>query len=153
CSQKGQADLIYRQGAFYLLVTIDIPTPPQTEPTDVLGVDLGIVNLAVDSDGEIHTGEQVKKVRRRYHKLRQGLQQANTRSSRKHLRRIRRKESRFQRWLNHNLSKHLVQKASEGQKALALEDLKGIRERATVQKSLRYERLSWAFHQLRQFLA
>jgi len=30
---------------------------------------------------------------------------------------------------------------------------KGSRERATVRKSQRYERMSWAFHQLRQFIA
>jgi len=40
-----------------------------------------------------------------------------------------------------------------GQRALALEDLTGIRQRATVKKSQRYERNSWAFSQLRSFIA
>src|SRR5262249_43243597 len=38
-------------------------------------------------------------------------------------------------------------------KALALEDLSGIRERVTVRHEQRYERHSWAFYQLRQFLS
>jgi putative transposase len=154
-SAQGQADLVYRDGAFFLYVTIDLPTPAPADTGDVLGVDLGIVNVAVDSDGEPHTGEAIRNCRTRYLKLRQGLQKAGTKSAKRHLRRAKRKESRFVRWANHNISKKLVQKASLGQRALALEDLTGIRERtrATVRKSQRYERMSWAFSQLRQFIA
>jgi IS605 OrfB family transposase len=38
-------------------------------------------------------------------------------------------------------------------KALALEDLSGIRERTTVRRAHRYARHSWAFCQLRTFLS
>ncbi len=65
-SIKGQADLIYRNGVFYLAVTVDVPTPTPDEPTDILGVDLGIINLATSSDGETFSGEQVEKTRKRY---------------------------------------------------------------------------------------
>jgi putative transposase len=150
---KGQADLLYREGTFYLAATIDLPTPPPADTGDVLGVDLGIVNVAVDSDGEVHTGEEVRNCRQRYLKLRQGLQKAGTKSAKRHLRKVKRKESRFVKHTNHWISKQLVQKASMGQRALALEDLTGIRERVTVKKSQRYERMSWAFSQLRSFLA
>lgn len=149
---QGQADLVLQDGTFYLYVTIDLPTPPMTETGDVLGVDLGIVNVAVDSDGEIHTGEGVRQRRARYLSLRQGLQKCGTKSAKRHLRKVKRKESRFVKWVNHNVSKQLVQKACQGQRALALEDLSGIRQRVTVRKSQRYERNSWAFYQLRQFI-
>jgi IS605 OrfB family transposase len=151
--RQGQADLVYRDGAFYLYVTIDLPAPPPTETGDVLGVDLGIVNVAVDSDGEEHTGEAIRAVRCRYLRLRQGLQKCGSKSAKRHLKKVKRKESRFVKHVNHCISKHLVQKACSGQRALALEDLKGIRQRVTVRKSQRYERNSWAFHQLRQFIA
>ncbi len=50
---KGQADLIYRNGTFYLAVTIDVPEPiPMAPEGGTLGVDLGIINLATDSEGE-----------------------------------------------------------------------------------------------------
>lgn len=152
---KGQADLVLRDGVFYLYLTIDMPTPPPIEPVDVLGVDLGMVQLAVDSDGETHTGKGVKHCRRRFQRLRKGLQSCGSKNAKRHLKRIRQRESRYQRWVNHNISKHLVQKALVGQKAIAIEDLTHIRERTrdSVRKPHRYERLSWAFAQLRNFLA
>ena len=152
---KGQADLILRDGAFYLYVTVDLPSAPPVDAKDVMGVDLGIAVLAMDSDGEAHTGEGVKQCRRKFSRLRAGLQKAGTKSAKKHLRRNRRRESRYQRDVNHCISKHLVQKALAGQKALAIEELSGIRERtqATVRTNQRYERLSWAFAQLRAFIA
>ncbi len=159
---KGQADLILRDGTFYLYVTVDMPSAPPVEDMpsappvdaqDVLGVDLGIAQLAVDSDGEAFTGEGVKQCRRKFSRLRAGLQQAGTKSAKKHLRRNRRRESRYQRDVNHRISKHLVQKALVGQRAIAIEDLAGIRDRVSVRKNQRYERLSWAFHQLRVFIA
>ena len=151
---KGQADLILRDGVFYLYVTVDMPSAPPIDVQDVLGVDLGIVQLAVDSDGEAHTGDGVKQCRRRYRRLRQGLQSCGSKSAKRHLKRIRQKEGRYQRWVNHNISRQIVNKALVEQKALCLEDLSGIRERTqkTVRKTHRYERLSWAFHQLRKFL-
>jgi len=150
---KGQADLVLRDGVFYLYVTVELPSAPPVEPTDVLGVDLGMVQLAVDSDGEAHTGAGVKQCRRRHSRLRAGLQKAGTKSAKKHLRRLRRRESRYQRDVNHVISRHLVQKALVGQKALAIEDLTHINRQTTVRKTQRSARLSWAFHQLRAFIA
>jgi len=49
---RGQADLIYRNSIFYLVVIVEVDVPEPEEPTGVLGVDLVIINLAVDSDGE-----------------------------------------------------------------------------------------------------
>src|SRR2546428_8158712 len=57
---KGQADLLYRHGVFYLAVTLDVPTPTPDQPTDTLGVDLGIVNIATDCAGETFSGTQVE---------------------------------------------------------------------------------------------
>ena len=117
-----------------------------------LGVDLGIVNLATDSEGEHFTGAVIRIVRGRYHLRRQRLQKVNTKNAKRRLRQMRRRESRFQNDMNHCISKKLVQKAAVSCKAIALEDLSGIRERATVRHEHRYERHSWAFFQLRQFI-
>ena len=51
--RQGQADLILRDGTFYLYVTIDLPTPPTIQTEGVIGVDLGIAKIAVTDDGEI----------------------------------------------------------------------------------------------------
>ena len=78
---KGQADLLYRKGIWYLAVTLDVPEPTPHEPTETLGVDLGLVNIATDSTGETFSGAQVEKTRQRMHALRQRLQKRGTRVS------------------------------------------------------------------------
>lgn len=40
---KGQVDLVYRNGQFYLYATVDMPDGTQVEPADWLGVELGIM--------------------------------------------------------------------------------------------------------------
>jgi putative transposase len=62
---RGQADLVLVHGAFFLLVTVDTPEEPPLVPERFLGVDLGIVNLAMDSDAHSSTGEAVEAVRQR----------------------------------------------------------------------------------------
>ena len=90
--------------------------------------------------------------RARYHTRRQRLQKVNTKNAKRRLRKNAGRERRFQKDVNHCISKALVRKAAVSCKAIALEDLSGIRERVTVRHEHRYERHSWAFYQLRQFL-
>jgi IS605 OrfB family transposase len=149
---RGQADLIYRNGTFYLCVVVDVPEPAVSEGTGVLGVDMGIANLAVDSDGEMHSGEKVDARRRHYERLRAGLQRVGTKSSRRKLQRIRRRERRFKKDTNHVIAKHLVAKAKDTGRDLAIEDLQGIRERTTVRKARHSQHSKWAFAELRQFI-
>jgi IS605 OrfB family transposase len=148
----GGAELIRRDGVWYLHITQTKASPTPDEPTGVVGVDLGIVNLASDSDGEQYSGEQVKQVRERRFKHRQRLQKCNTRRARYRLRQLARKEARFAKDTNHVISKSLVEKARRERKALALEDLTNIRKRVTVRKAQRREHSSWAFAQLRMFI-
>jgi IS605 OrfB family transposase len=150
---KGQADLILRDGVFYLYLTIDLPTPPPIEPSGVIGVDLGIVEIASDSEGNQYSGAAVKAVRQRVKEHRRQLQKRKTRSAFKRLQRTRRRQSRFVRNTNHVISKELVHRALSQAKALALEDLQGIRERASVlSREMRWLLGNWAFDQLKQFI-
>lgn len=149
----GGADLIWRRGIYYLNVTQSKDAPEAMETSDTLGVDLGIVNLATDSEGESFSGAEVKAVRERYHKRRQTLQKVGTRSAKRRLKHMSGREKRFQKNTNHVISKSLVQKSVRTRKAIALEDLTGIRERTTVRRVNRYERHSWAFSQLRGFIS
>ncbi|MER5647106.1 RNA-guided endonuclease TnpB family protein [Streptosporangium sp. NPDC002524] len=150
---RGQADLLYRDGMFFLAVVVDVPEPAQEdEPHEWLGVDLGIVNLATDSTGEAHTGKGVRAVRRRNARLRARLQAKGTKSAKRLLKARRRKESRFARNVNHVISKRLVGKAKDTRTGIALEDLEGIRERLTVRKARRADHHSWAFRRLRTFV-
>ncbi len=151
---KGQADLIYKKGVFYLAVTLDVPEPSPPEATSTLGVDLGIVTLATDSEGESFSGQVVEKNRQRLHSLRQRLQKRGTTSAKRHLKKLSGQEKRFRKNTNHVISKRIVQKAKAQNKAIAIEDLRHIRQRTerTVRRSQRSRHSSWAFSQLREFL-
>jgi IS605 OrfB family transposase len=151
-SQRGETDLVYRDRVFYLLTTCEIPDPPASQPTGVLGVDLGIRNLAVDSDGTRYSGVHVLSLRHRHRRLRKRLQAKGTRSATRLLKRRRRKERRFQADVNHGIAKQLVASAQGTQRAIALEDLEGIRTRVSVRRAQRATLHSWAFSQLRVFL-
>lgn len=150
---KGQSDLVLRRGKWFLFVTVDVTDGAPVEPKEWLGVDLGIRNLATDSDGEQHSGAVVEKVRLRTQKFRAALQSAGTRSAKRHLNKIAGKEARFRADVNHCISKHLVAKAQGTGRGISLEDLGGIRERTTVRREQRAMLGGWAFFQLRSFLS
>lgn len=149
---RGQADLLYRDGIFYLAVIVDVPEPTTEDPHNWLGVDLGIVNIAADSDGAQYAGAQLNGLRARHARLRKKLQTKGTKAAKRLLKRRRRKEQRFARDVNHRLSKKLVAKAQDTGRGIALEDLTGIRQRITVRKAQRRVQHSWAFFQLRCFM-
>ena len=150
---RGQADLVYRKGKLYLFVTVEVPDGSPIDPEGWLGVDLGIRNIAVDSDGEKHSGEATLSHRARIAKLRSGLQSAGTKSAKRHLRQLRRREQGFHAHTNHVISKSIVCKAKDTGRGIAVEDLTGIRDRVTVRKAQRATLHSWSFFQLRSFLS
>lgn len=149
---RGQADLIYRNGVFYLYLTLDVPESDPICPEGFLGVDLGIVNIAVDSDGTIHSGKSVNRTREKHDVLRAALQSAGTKSAKRHLKHLSGRTARFCRDVNHCISKHLVAKAKDTGRGIALENLKGIRGRKPASKAQRRRLNSWGFYQLRQFI-
>jgi IS605 OrfB family transposase len=152
---KGQADLVLRKdGKWFLLVTVDLPEGAPTPTTDFIGVDLGIVNIATDSDGGIHTGESVEKTRRRQHKNRRQFQKRKSKGAKKRLKKLAGREARFRRHENHVIAKGIVATAKGTGRGLALEDLKGIRDRTEkrLRKRQRTRHSGWAFHQLRSFV-
>lgn len=149
---RGQADLVLRKGKWFLYVTVELPDGAPIDPEDWLGVDLGIRNLAVDSDGERHSGVGVETVRQRMQRLRTVLQPIGTKSAKRHLKRLAGHESRFRSDVNHAISKRIVAKAKDTARGIALEDLSGIRERTTVRKGQRAMHGGWAFFQLRSFV-
>jgi IS605 OrfB family transposase len=150
---RGQADLVYRKGKLFLFVTVDVPDGSPIDPEAWLGVDLGIRNIAFDSDGKPYSGEPTLALRSRIAKLRAGLQSAGTKSAKRHLRKLRRREQGFHAHTNHVISKSIVRKAKDTGRGIAVEDLTGIRDRVTVCKGQRATLHSWSFFQLRSFLA
>jgi putative transposase len=149
---KGQVDLVYRSGEFYLFATVEMPADAPIDPKEWLGVDLGIVSLATDSDGNTYSGEAVEKVRRRRHESRRSYQKTGTKSARRRLKRMARKEANYRRNENHRISNELVRLAKGTDRGIALEDLKHIRDRITVRAKDRVRHSGWAFAQLQGFV-
>jgi IS605 OrfB family transposase len=150
--QRGESDLCLIDGNFYLFTTCDIDEPTPKDVEDVLGVDLGVKNIAVDSDGQVHSAKAVNNVRYRHRKLRTKLQKKQTHAARRKLKRLSGKERRFATWVNHNVSKEIVDKAKGTSRGVALEELGGIGDRVTVRKAQRATLSSWSFNQLRLFI-
>jgi IS605 OrfB family transposase len=150
----GGMNLCYRRGTkqFYVAVTIERESPEENEVRDILGVDLGITNLAHDSRNEIHTDARVEGVRNHYSDLRGRLQSVKTKNSRRRLVKLSGRERRFKKDVNHRISKALVQAAEGTPSAIAMEDLTGIRERTTVGRKQRGRHAKWAFYELRKFV-
>lgn len=155
-NRQGETDLIFRDGNWYLLAACNIEELPPSTPEDFLGVDLGIANIAVDSEGNQYSGEAVNTLRRNVKKHRSGLQHQakkhHSKSAYRKLCSIRHKQSRFVKWVNHNVSKKIVQTAVDNSKAIVLETLKGIRERVSASKELRWLSGNWSFAQLQEFI-
>ena len=149
---KGQVDLVYRESTFYLYATIDVPEDTPIQPTHFLGVDLGIVNIAVDSEGWRYSGDTVERVRQRCAAHRRTFQATGTKAAKRRLKKLAGRESRFRRAVNHVIAKQLVARAKDTKAALALEDLTGIGDRTTVRKSQRNKHKSWSFRQLGAFI-
>ncbi|WP_395146091.1 RNA-guided endonuclease InsQ/TnpB family protein [Armatimonas sp.] len=150
---RGESDLVFLDGAFYLMATCDIEDPPLREVNGTIGIDLGIVQIASDSEGNQYSGEPIRKIRRALRRLRAGLQQCGSKSAKRHLQRLRCRQARFTRWVNHNISRRLVETAARLGKALVLEDLSGIRERGNgFSREMRFELGNWSFDQLKQFV-
>ncbi|WP_077063196.1 RNA-guided endonuclease TnpB family protein [Streptomyces sp. MP131-18] len=151
-SRKGESDLVMRDGTFFLIATIDVPEPLVSEPDGSLGVDLGIVNIATTSDGQIMAGRRLNRYRKRHRDLRRKLQKKRTKAAKRALKRMRRREARHAAHTNHIIAKRIVATAERTSRGIALEDLGGIRQRVTARKDQRARLHSWAFAQLGTFV-
>ncbi|MDI9916797.1 transposase [Rhodococcus sp. IEGM 1379] len=161
--RKGESDLVYRDGNFYLYATVDQPTPTPVVPVKDpvagwVGVDLGIVNLAVTTDDNPDeldvrwSGGAVTARRKKNQVMRTALQKVGTKSAKRKLKTRRRKEQRFATDINHQLSKTIVAGAQRTDRGIAIEDLSGIRDRVRLAKKQRAQMHSWAYAQLRDFV-
>ncbi|MEV1174746.1 transposase [Nonomuraea sp. NPDC049784] len=158
----GEADLLYRRGVWLLQVTVTLPRPHLREPANgFLGVDQGVANLAVTSDGAVLPGTalpgpiqgngHVRALRERRHRQRRRLQKKGTPAARRVLRRLSGREHRMMTDLNHQISKYVVREAERTGRGIALEDLQGIRGRVRAHRLQRRTLHSWTFAQMIEF--
>ncbi|WP_405783971.1 transposase [Streptomyces sp. NBC_01378] len=150
--RKGEADLLERDGVFYLIATCDVPEAEGYEPDGFIGVDLGIVNIATTSTGYQAAGRGLNRYRKRQLALRAKLQKKRTKSAKRRLKARSRRETRHVKNTNHIIAKTIVTEAERTAHGIALEELKGIRRRVRLRKPQRVTLHSWAFAQLAGFI-
>lgn len=150
---KGEADLVFNKGKYYLFQTVDIPDEEIKDVEEFIGVDFGQTDIAVLSDGTNYNSEQLKKIRKKYSKVRASVQSKGTKGAKKLLKRLSGRERRFVSIKNHTISKQIVAKAKKQGKGIAIEDLSNIRKTANSKsKTQKTELNRWSFYQLRQYL-
>nr|WP_205254382.1 RNA-guided endonuclease TnpB family protein [Halorubellus sp. JP-L1] len=119
------------------------------EDGTVLGVDLGIENLAVTSTAYFLSGRELTHDLREFEKVRAGLQQTGTRSAHRTLERSSGRELRYVRDVLHQASNAIVDEALRYDcDVIAFEDLTDIRDRTGASWGHK-----WAFRTLYEQVA
>lgn len=146
-----------KKGIWYALISVSMDVPDAGEVKGWIGVDRGQNNIAVaalpKSFGKFWKGRKVKSLRRKFQKLRQSLQKA---LKLKKLKAIESHERRIMTQINHEISKQLVQFASDFDMGLRFEDLSGCRQTMKQRKKTKSDaaenRDTWAYYQLEMFV-
>ena len=113
-----------------------------------IGIDLGINHLAVTSRKEFYSSNEIKIQMLKFKRLRTKLQAKGTKSAKKLLRELSGREKRFKAWVNHNISKQIIENIDENE-TIILENLKGIRK-IRKNKQMNYWLHNWNFYQLQK---
>lgn len=135
--------------AFFLHVSVEHPDVAPVQDTHVLGIDRGVVNVAVCSDNTFFNSKCAKNARSKYAHLRKELQSKGTRSAKRKLRKMSGRERRFVTDVNHCISKQIV---ASDYTVFALEDLTKIRVQKRRSRSFNRKLNNWAFYELEQFI-
>jgi len=149
-AKPTHAVLVYRGKGFYLHITIEklFPEPKGNNP---VGVDAGVKNLLVASNGfKVKGGEALAK-RRSFRELRSSLQAKGTASAKRKLKRLSGRERRYANTVLHQVSRAFVSTLREGD-VVVMEKLTGIRTSAKHRKSQNGDFHSWAFAKLQSFI-
>jgi IS605 OrfB family transposase len=145
------ATLHEREGEFYLHIrtTADVDAPDRPENGTVLGVDLGVENIAVASTGVFWTADELNHWHREYEKRRGSLGQCGTRWAHENIQSVGRTETgRFKQML-HRVANEIVAEAVEtGCSYITFERLANIRKRLPHAK---WHHI-WAFRRLTSYV-
>lgn len=150
---KGEADLVFRKGKFFLYQTIDIPEAEATVSETIVGLDFGITDIVCTSEGKTYSSDALNEYREKRLRIRGSIQSKGTRGCKKLLKRLSGRERTTATIINHTISKQIVSDAKERGIGLAIENLSNIRQTSKRRnKTFRSKLNRWNFGQLRAFL-
>ena len=138
----------------FAYVSVNVKEEPQMTPKTWLGVDRNTTgHIAVVGNattGKVWKfGKEALHIHNKYRSIRKGLQKRGKFGL---VKRIRNRESRIIRDLNHKVAKDIVNVAKENDAGLKLEKLEGIRDNRKHGKRFNHALHSWSFYQLQTFI-
>jgi putative transposase len=147
-----ESTLSRRDSDYYLHLGFRKPQPEKQvkqrdddEDRTVLGVDLGIVNIATTSTAYFASGRELRHRHREFERIRSSLQQTGTQSAHRTIQQMSGRESRYVRDVLHRVGNDIIEEALVHDcEYIAFENLKHIRERAPPVKEFH----QWAHRQL-----
>ena len=120
---------------------------------EFIGCDFGITDIVCTSEGKTYSSQSLNQYRKKRRKIRSSIQSKGTRSSRRLLKRLNKRERTTAMIINHTISNQIITDAKTKGVGVAIEDLSNIRSTSKRRsKSFRTELNSWSFYQLRTFL-
>jgi len=138
----------------FAYISCMVEEEPEMIPHSFIGIDRNATgHIAVASHPETgkvwKLGKSAHHVHQKYANIRRRLQRDQ---EFKHLKKVKNRESRIVRNINHEVSKRIVQIACKLNSGIVLEDLGGIRNTGKSGRSFRYSLNSWSFYQLGKFI-
>jgi putative transposase len=138
----------------YAYISADIKSQPIIEPKTWLGIDrntTGHVAVVGNADtGKVwKLGKEALHIHTKYKSIRKNLQRHGKYGL---VKKIKNRESRIVRDLNHKISKEIVEIAKDQNAGIKLEQLQGIRGNRKHSRKFNYSLHSWSFYQLQTFI-
>jgi len=139
-------------GGTFAHISVEIAEPEMSSSEKFIGIDCNTtghaVVVAIPHTGKIHKlGKMAIHTHTKYKQIRKKLQRNGKFSL---LKKIKNKESRILKNINHHISKKIVQIAVSENSAIRFEDLKGIRKNKKYSRKFRYSLNSWSYYQIQQ---
>lgn len=138
-------------GGEFAYISVSYDEPPAIATTSIYGVDRNtkghcLVASNPTTGKVLKLGKSAHHIHDKYKHIRKSLQKQGKYGL---VKRIKNRESRIVRNLNHQCSKKLVDECVKQNSGIVLEGLKDIRKTAKSRKKQRYSLNSWSFYQLR----
>jgi len=147
--EPTQSTLHYRDGEWYLHLGFRKPVAETTENGTVLGVDLGVNEIAVTSTARFFSAAELNHNRREFERTRGGLQGTATQNAHNTLQQVSGRETEYVKHVLHSVANGIVEEARRYNcTTIAFEELAGIRDRLPEAPW----HAEWAFNRLLNYV-
>jgi IS605 OrfB family transposase len=126
----GDPLIFIKSNKLFIAISFKIPEIP-VKKSIAVGVDLGIKNIATTSDGKIYQDKKYLKEKRKLRYIKRQLQKCGTKSARKRLKRLSKKERNRTKNFVHHLANRILDTKAD---VIVLEKLKGIKQKTAKRR-------------------